>query len=418
MNQRCLLMIAYHYPPMGGAGVQRAQKFARYLPEHGWIPTVLTVKHTHSYAQSRDYPGPPEEISILRTPALRLPVWLPFSMRHAIERWVLVLDGQVGWYPFALRASQKMISQSTISAIFSTSAPYTSHLIAMRLKKQSSIPWIADFRDPWVAGLTDRYPTRTHRWINLLLEKKVFHTADAIILNTPEAAALYRERYRNLAGEKIHYIPNGFDPADLLGSAQTSQIVNAKFTIVHSGSLYRSTRSGRYFVRAVHMLLSQGRINRERLTVRLIGHLDPETPHLVKTLDMQDVFNLPGYVSHAESVQSLCNADLLVLLPSLGEGSELYIPGKLYEYLAAGKPILALAQPGAVTRLLEELQVGDIIDPYQVAEIAGGIEKYYRRWIEGSLPSLVQPDMIQQFDRRHLTARLASLLDKLTTGTT
>jgi hypothetical protein len=180
---RRVLMVAYYFPPLGGAGVQRTLKFVKYLPEFDWQPVVLATKV--SDARLRD-PSLEKEIpatvSVCRTPALTLPARLPWRLRSFIARWLLLVDEQLGWLPFAVSQGQRMIEEHGVEAIYTTSAPYTSHLIGARLKQRTGLPWVADFRDPWVGNVSSTFPTGFHLELAKRFESQVLQGAERVIV--------------------------------------------------------------------------------------------------------------------------------------------------------------------------------------------------------------------------------------------
>lgn len=411
---KSVLMVAYLFPPTGGAGVQRTLKFAKYLPETGWRPLVLTARPDLHRPQDPELLDElPKEVLVRRTGVARLPAALPFRLRDWISRWLLVVDEQVGWLPIAIREGQRWIQQLHPDVIYSTSSPYTCHLAAQRLSQSNHLPWVADFRDPWVAGLSDHFPTPLHRRRALRLEAGVFESANRVVLNTERALAFYRLRYPHLPPDRMSAIPNGFDGQDTTPTGSQNIHAKRKFTLVHSGTLYQKTRSGCNLVRAVSSLVGNGHIPADAIELHFYGNLDPATRQELESSNLSSVIQQHGYVSHRESLQALQMADLLVLIPSTGAGSELYIPAKLYEYLAAGKPILAMAEAGAAADLVNECGAGIVLGPHDTSAVAEVILSYYHRWRSNQPVAGPNPGVLARYDRRALTFRLAQIFDEL-----
>lgn len=408
-----VLVIAYYFPPLGGAGVQRTLKFVKYLPDYGWLAHVLTVHDQASLQDSSLVAEIPAEIPITRTPFLRLPARLPWRLRNFISRWFLIVDEQLGWLPYAVSAGQRIIAESgDIQAIYSSSAPYTAHLIASQLHRRTKLPWVADFRDPWMENPTLKFPTALHRITNERLERSIFAEADRIILNTDTSRQCYIQKYSNLPATKFITIPNGYDQADLSITRQESP-VDPAFTIVHLGSLYRKTRSSEYFLRALHEAFQAGRLAPGKVRVHFVGAIDKETKDFVRQLKLSDCVELLGYLPHQQALNYLFAADLLLLIPSYGEGSELFVPAKLFEYLASLKPILCLAEPGACADLILQARAGWVVSPKANREIADQLVSIYQQWEAGNLE--IKPDrkMIASYERRMLTGQLAHLLSEI-----
>ena len=163
---RQVLFVTYYFPPLGGAGVQRALKFVKYLPQFGWKASVLTVRPPRGRLLDASLLEEiPASASVFRTAAPALPLWLPWRFRSLVARWLLPVDEQIGWLPLAARGGSQMLRATQFDLLLSSSAPYTSHLIAARLKDSAGLPWIADFRDPWIGNISSAYPTRLHQRI-------------------------------------------------------------------------------------------------------------------------------------------------------------------------------------------------------------------------------------------------------------
>ncbi len=408
-----VLVIAYYFPPLGGAGVQRTLKFVKYLPEYGWLPHVLTVQDNASLQDSSLAAEIPAEVSITRTPILRLPPRLPWRLRNFISRWFLLVDEQVGWLPYAVSAGQRIIAESgDIQAIYSTSAPYTAHLIARHLHRRTQLPWVADFRDPWVENPYIKFPTSLHRRMNEHLEQSIYTEANRVILNTNVARKRYIQKYSDLPATKFITIPNGYDQADLPLSSPVAK-TDPVFTIVHLGSLYHKTRSSEYFLRALHEAFQAGALLPDILRIRFIGDIDKETKYFVRQFKLSDCIELLGYLPHYQALNYMFAADLLLLIPSYGKGGELFVPAKLFEYLASMKPILCLAEPGACADLILQARAGWVVSPTANREIADQLVNLYQQWVAGNLIINPDRDMIASFERRKLTGQLANLLTEI-----
>lgn len=414
---RNVLMVAYFFPPLGGAGVQRTLKFVKYLPEYGWQPSVLTARSAHTgRLVDADLQGEiPAGMAVHRTPALMLPPRLPWRLRRAITRWLLVVDEQLGWWPYAVHLGSEIIESEKIEALYTTSAPFTDHLVGYALKRrQPALPWVADFRDPWVDNFDLSFATSTHRSLASKLEQRVFFTADRVILNTPAAREFYRRKYPQLANDRLVAIENGYDPADFAGVMPHRLKDEPRFTIAHVGSIYGQKRTPRPFFEAVQQALAAGLVSRADLRILFVGAYGGKASReLNQSLGLADVVDLVGYVDHRQSIAYVLAADLLLLILGGGQGSELVAPAKLFEYLAAGKPILALAADGAAAGIVHEARAGVVVDPEDIPSIAQHIAVFYQRWRAGQPGSVPDPAVVARFDRRRLTARLAQTLEEI-----
>ena len=408
-----VLVIAYYFPPLGGAGVQRTLKFVKYLPDYGWLPHVRTVQDSASLQDSSLAAEIPAEIPITRTPILRLPPRLPWRLRNFISRWFLIVDEQLGWLPYAVSAGQRIIAESgDLQAIYSSSSPYTAHLIARHLHCRTQLPWVADFRDPWVENPYIKFPTSLHRGTNEHLEQSIFKEAERVILNTDVSRQCYIQKYSDLPASKFITIPNGYDQADLPLSRYEAQI-DSVFTIAHLGSHYQKTRSSEYFLRALHDTFQAGKLLPDKVRARFIGAIDKETKDFIRQFELSSCVELVGYLPHRQALNYLFEADLLLLIPSYGKGGELFVPAKLFEYLASMKPILCLAEPGACADLILQARAGWVVSLTVYSEIADQLVGIYQQWEAGNLIINPDRDLIASFERRKLTGQLANLLTEI-----
>lgn len=409
---RRVLVVAFYFPPQGGAGVQRTLKFVKYLPEFGWQPVVLTVTGSGSTLRDESLAREvPSTVSVHRTPALLLPRLMPWRVRRWLARWLLVVDEQVGWLPFAVARGKCLIQETGIAAIYTTSAPYTDHLIGLRLKRATGRPWVADLRDPWVDNPALAFASPFHRrWVERL-EQQTFFEADRVVVNTATALDLYRRKYPEVGSNRLLAIPNGYDPDDFSDVAPT-MLDRMRFQIVHVGSLYGQMRTARPFLQALHSLVEDGALPRERVQVSFVGNVGREVAALVQEYALDDVVHLIGYVTHRESIAYLLAADLLLLIPTSGPGSEVFVPAKAFEYLAVGRPILTLATPGATVDLMVEARAGPVVAPGDVPAIGAHLVALYTRWQQGDLAGTTDPQVVARHDRRALAGRLAAVLDE------
>jgi glycosyltransferase involved in cell wall biosynthesis len=272
---------------------------------------------------------------------------------------------------------------------------------------------VADFRDPWMGNPYMNIPTTFHRRLNQQLEQSVFIEADRVILNTARSRQYYTQKYSTLSAEKFSTIPNGYDQSDLPSTSQDVQM-NSVFTIAHLGSLYQNTRSSEYFLAALREAFESGKLPSDKIQVRFIGNIDKETQGLVSQFKLGGNVELLGYLPHQQALSQLFAADLLLLIPSYGAGSDLFVPAKLYEYLASRKPILCLADHGDSANLILKTQAGSIVPPTDTGKIIEHLVSLFQIWQNGNL--FITPDqkLIQTFERRQLTGQLAKIFNELT----
>ncbi|OWW20391.1 glycosyltransferase [Noviherbaspirillum denitrificans] len=340
-----VLMIAYHYPPLrGSSGIQRTLKFSRYLSEHEWSPVVLSA-HPRSYASTSDdqVAEIPKEVPVHRAFALDTSRHLAIKGRYL--GWLALPDRWVTWWLGAVPAGLRMIRKYQPEVIWSTYPIATAHLIGLALHRITGIPWVADMRDP----MTDTsYPAnpltrKVYRWI----ERKTVTHATKIVCTTPGTIRMYRERFPDIPASRFCVIENGYDEENFQSAesaAKPSVSGTRPFTLVHSGVIYPSERDPRPFFEALSELLRNGRIapGSLQVTLRATGH-DGYLKELIAQHKIESVVVLAPPIPYRDALAEMLAADGLLILQASNCNHQ--IPAKLYEYLRARRPILALTDP-------------------------------------------------------------------------
>lgn len=418
-----LLIVGYHFPPRGGVAAQRLVKFARYLPEFGWQPLVLTPEAAGEPLLDPALEAEVQGVEVVRTRMLSLdpahgwarerglggrrrPAEGPRRSLRAQVRWLLLPDDKVGWVPWALRAGRGLIARRAIRALLSSSPPATSHLIALRLHRATGLPWVADFRDPWTGHPNLYFPTRWHRRWCVGLERAIVREATAVTVTTPAIAADLAARHAT-GPDRYVVLPNGYDPDDFAGLVRRP---HDRLTLLYAGTFQAYTPGPRrtpvYLLDAVAALLRRHPALRGRLRLVLLGpdpaHLQP----LVAARGLADVVETPGFASHRASVQAMVEADVLLLLQ--GDNETRTIAAKTFEYLAARRPILAALPEGENAAFCRSVGVEPVLPPRDVA----GMERLLHRVALAGADALPvpPPEVVRRYDRRLVTGRLAALL--------
>ena len=435
-----VLCIAYYFPPMGLSGVQRTVKFLKYLPEFGWEPSVLTVKDTGYLAYDESlFDDLMDEMPIVRTGSLD-PLRLYGLLRRAfsnspdqsemgerrnrrqntserarhlfsvLNRILFIPDGKIGWLPFAVAAGSRLLSHLDFDIISATGPPFTSHLIGGILKKFFRKPLVLDFRDVWENQFID-YPTWMHRTLNETLERAVLKTADAVISNNAPTDADLRGRCHQSEAPKFHVITHGFDPEDFKKWDGFLRPSERKFTVTYCGAFYER-RTPEPFLRALRTLLDEHPTIASDLKAVFVGLFPEQYQKLIERLGLKQVVEVNSYVPHKESVRYLLEADLLWLTISKGKASETIAPGKLFEYFGARKPILACVPEGTAAQTVRSLGNSVVVPPDDVDAIRDALLSYYRNWLEGKSVE-TDPRILERYDRRKLTEKLAGIFDAL-----
>ena len=425
---RTVLFVAYHYPPMRSPGVERSAKFSRYLPEFGyrtqvvgtgafgsprdgviraWEPLALYRRLFNPAARGQ---GPAATRTRTRGPLAGL------SARA--RRWLLVPDGQVTWLPGAALSALRWVRRHGADLICTTSPPASAHLLGRLLKAQTGLPWIADFRDAWLYDPLDpallEMPGR--RELERRLEERVIADADAVIAATVTTADDFRARYPAEAA-KVRVVTNGFDPADEAPPPREAEPHGARdlgrLRLVHTGSFAYSHpgRAIEPLERALRRLVDTEPAWCDRLELVLVGELSPAEQAAMEPLAELGIVRLEGAVDRGAALAFQRRADALLLVDHPRPWPASNAPGKLFEYLAAGKPILALCGEGEVRRTVGELGAGLWAAPDQADAIEEALRRLWEGWRQGTAPRAGAG--LERFHRRELTRQLAACFDEV-----
>lgn len=416
-SRRGLLMVAFHFPPDNSStGVLRSLKFARHLLDLGWRSHVLSVD-PDMYA---DCDRALEAQIPAQIPVQRLPC------HDAKQRWSIagrypaivgVPDRFGSWRQPAVRAGRALIRQGVVQAIYSTYPVPSAHLIALTLKRHSGLPWIADFRDPWAGGGGRGWRYRIDAW----LESRVVAAADCVLANTEAAREDFLARYPRLPPERFVTLPNGYDETDFQDLPAPDR---DHFHIVYPGSVNRSNRDPAPLLRAVGALLRADRLPRALTRITLLGcgpaGNQPWLHELLATEGLTDITRIEvSRVPYRDSLERLARAGLLVVLNEAATDTggdlayaRLMVPAKVYEYLRLGRPFLVLCGEGAVARLLARTGGGLACYATDQDRIQDYVSQAFAAWRTGS-DGAPSGDRVITFERRRLSERLATELDRL-----
>lgn len=408
-----LLMIAYHYPPEGeGSGVLRTLKFSRYLPRHGWEPHILTLAES-SYRIRDDALRdqiPPEAV-VHRTASLDAS--RHFAIRGRFLSCMAIPDPHVWWLPFAFPRGLGVIRRRGIDALYSTSPMASAHLVALALKRATRVPWVADFRDPWIEEGVHPRPGNLRDRVERSLERSVVRTADRLTMTTPPLRDEILGRHPDLPQDRARVIYNGYDETDF--TAVTPGGDSSRFEMIHAGLVTAEFRDPSPVFRAVAALIREGKVPRTEVRITFLGG----GPYVgsaafresISAHGLDDVVEIAPRVSHGESLMRLARAGALLLLQA-SDDTRALIPAKAFEYLRISRPILALTMPGATADLLRGLDGCHVHAPSETEDLRRTIGTLYDRWRaspEGG--RITRP--IERFERSVLAGELARLLHDL-----
>ncbi|MHB1233259.1 MAG: glycosyltransferase [Burkholderiales bacterium] len=363
-----VLMIAYHFPPLAGSsGIQRTLRFAKYLPEFGWEPLILTA-HPRAYERtSADLLAEiPEGAVVVRAPAFDTA--RHFSVAGRYLGFLARPDRWISWLPGATIAGLSMIRRYRPDVIWSTYPIATAHLIGAALSKRSGLPWVADFRDPMAQ---DGYPTDPRVWRSFKqIEERAAREATLCTFTTPGTVRLYSERYPQAAG-RFKVIENGYDEETFAGLTPGSAPLNpGKITLLHSGIVYPSERDPTQFLQAIRTLIDTGKISAGQLRVWFRASMHEDFLRaLTDKFGLNACIELLPPIPYNDALDEMMRADVLLIMQASNCNDQ--IPAKLYEYLRAGRPILALTDPvGDTAGVLRDAGIGAIA-PLDQADAIG-----------------------------------------------
>ena len=367
-----VLIVTYYWPPGSGAGVQRWLKFSKYLPQYGWEPFILTVDPQYAAYPSIDSTLEkeiPVNVKVFRTKATdwfriysknksKIPTAgfannYDNSFKGILFRFLrgnlFIPDPRKGWNRFALRKALEIIEKEGITCIVTTSPPHSTQLIGLKLKRRyPGIRWIADLRDPWtdIYYYKKFYPAFFPRMIDSAYEKNVLSSADRIITVGKSLKELFASKIAGIE-EKIEVISNGYDEDDFKALHSSNPKV---FTISYIGTL-----SGVYpvtgFLKALNILTENGIGYRLRFT----GIVSPEQKEMICTAAGNANIEFIPFSGHSIAVANMLDTSALLLVIPDHASSGSIITGKLFEYLASGKPIICIGPvDGDAAGILEE----------------------------------------------------------------
>ena len=431
--EKKVLIITYYWPPSGGSGVQRWLKFTKYLPSLGWKPYIFTPANPSFAIRDesllRDVP---EEAEIIH-----FPIWEPYeaffklsglfggsrksakptdlvsvkkkSIFQQVSTWVrgnfFIPDPRVFWVKPSVKFLLKYLNDHGIKTIITTGPPHSVHLIGLNLKrKKTSLKWIADFRDPWSEwGFLDSLRVGSiARSIHRKLEAQVTKTADEVITITP----FYVRKFEKLSGRPVKLLTNGYDEEDFKNLAIMK---HEKFILRHAG-IVNEKCDPRPFMLAVKNLLLQQTALRSELVIDFVGEVHPDFKAFVQNDDvLKKITTFTPTIPHKQLMKFYGESAILLLVLTGYKDAEGYMPGKLFEYLATGLPVLGIGpEQGDAAMLLNHTGAGVMIDGSHEAAIQAFILEKLEAWKRPG--NTIQPSGYQVYSRGAITRTLVEML--------
>jgi glycosyltransferase involved in cell wall biosynthesis len=429
---RKVLIITYYWPPSGGSGVQRWLKFVKYLPQTGVMPYVFTPENPafdiRDESLLRDVP---EEAEVIR-----FPIWEPYNAFFRISKWfggkkstrptdlvstkkgslfqrvstwlrgnILIPDPRVFWVNPSVKFLHDFIQDHKIDTIITTGPPHSMHLIGYRLKKKNaSLKWLADFRDPWSEwGFLDTLMVGTMaRRIHRRLEGEVLKTADLVTTITP----FYVRRFERLSGRKVHLLTNGYDEDDFV---ELNPVRTTQFIIRHVG-IVNEKCNPRPFMQALKAAMARDGALASLVRVDFVGEVHPAfRGYVEKDPELLKVTTFTPTVPHKTLIRLYNESSLLLLVLEGYRDAEGYMPGKLFEYIATGLPVLGVGPAnGDANELMKAAGVGRMVEGKEGEMIEEEILRVFANW--SSRETRISSPRSGEHSRKNLTTKLATLI--------
>jgi glycosyltransferase involved in cell wall biosynthesis len=422
-----VLIITYYWPPAGGPGVQRWLKFVKYLRDYDIEPVVYTVANPQypivDHTLEKDLPNNLE--------VLRFPIWEPNNLfaffkkpranqsagflnpnpgffgkiAQYIRANFFIPDARKYWIQPSVRFLKTHLKEDQIDLIISTGPPHSVHLIGLALKRDLQLPWIADFRDPWTGiDYFDQLPlTASSLAKHHMLEKEVLDEADAVLV----VGNTMKENFEALS-KNVHVLSNGYDTEAIDANTSPAHL-DTTFSITHVGAM-NSDRNPNILWQVLADLCLENSDFEKDFELKLIGHIAPQVQESISKSGLQNVRYL-GYLNHQDIHRYQETSQVLLLSVNQVSSAKGIVTGKVFEYLKARRPILAIGPvDGDLAAILKETKAGEIVDFTDAKKLKEILLNLYRNFKEGKVS--LESTHIEQYHRKHLTEELSKIIKK------
>ena len=422
-----VLIVSYFFPPISNMGSHRILRFVRHLRDFGWEPVVLTGKLTTGpLCDQRLLEKVPADLEVERIDSVDLTeLWAKVARRQEgtpaiptgkpapvktqglttfLNRWVMIPDKCFPWIQPAARAGERLIREKNIQAIYSTADPLTDHLVALRLTRRTGVRWAAEFRDLWLGSpyFARSHPTPVHRAIHARMERRVVAGAAMVVCLSRGIERYFAATYPSC---RTRILYNCFDPEEY----GTAPAPSDRFTVLYAGALY-SSRSPEPFFAGWARFLAQHRLTPADAEFVIVGGSpDLDLSAMAKRHGVEPSFRLVGRVSHAEALRRMQAATVLLAVQSPED--DVHVPGKLFEYIGARRPLLAMSRPCETAETILGDKLGWVAEPEE-ASVAAGLSEIYEAWKRRGHHGLAL-QTAEQFGIRERTRQLAALLEEI-----
>lgn len=424
-----VLIISYYWPPAGGPGVQRWLKFAKYLPSYGVQPVMYVPENPHYPLVDASLETEiPKEVRVIKKP-----IWEPYTLSDIVSKNntkeissgiipaqenqgflqkvmlfirgnFFIPDARKFWAKPSAGFLKHFLKEENITTVITTGPPHSLHLIGMKLKKEIRVKWIADFRDPWTSiGYHEKMKLQgAARRKHQRLEKKVLQQADQIIVTS----SVTKEEFQGLTDVPVTLITNGYD-IEKIPSVKPDE----DFTVSHIGSLL-SGRNPEQLWQALGELVREDAEFAQQFKLKLVGTVGEAVITSIKKQGLEPYLQTEGYISHQEALVRQRQSQVLLLIEIDQEQTKAIIPGKLFEYMVSGRPILAVGPADSdPERIIQETNTGSFFTYQDKDKMKMYLRSCYGAYSQGNLKTF--PIGLQQYSRKNLTKELVKVLDNL-----
>lgn len=420
-----VLLVTYYWPPAGGPGVQRWINFVKYLPEYGLEPIVFIPENpTYPLLDNSLLNQIPSTIRIIKEPIIEPYSWASIFSKNKTKRissgiipkqekqsklerlllWIrgnfFIPDARKFWINPSVTKIKKILKEENITTLITTGPPHSIHLIGLQLKKECSIKWLADFRDPWTTigyynqlKLT-KWAHQKHKY----LEQSVLNAADSILVTSKNT----KEEFKNITNTEINVITNGY-----VGEKPDVKL-SEKFTLSHIGSLL-TDRNPSLLWEVLSDMLNEIDGFKNDLEIKLIGIVGDGVKDSLHANGLENYVDEVGYIAHNKVTSYQASSQLLLLLEIDAKKTRGIIPGKLFEYLKAKRPILAIGpESWEAGEMVEQHNAGYYLKLKDKQVLRNILERWYSDFKKGQL--VCNSSDIEQYHRRALTKKLSEVL--------
>ncbi len=428
MKPKKLLIITYYWPPAGGPGVQRWLKFVKYLPDFGVQPIVYLPENPTYPIVDENLVNEVSDKAII----LKHKIFEPYQLASFFSKnktkkissgiipnqkrqsfldkvflWIrgnlFIPDARIFWVKPSVAFLEKYILENDIDTIVTSGPPHSLHLIGLRLKHTLNVKWFADFRDPWT---TIGY----HKSLRLSndaakkhkkLEHQVLNTADTIIVTSNTT----KTEFQAITNKPIEVITNGYDTENI-----ANHVLDTRFSLAHIGS-FLSERNPNILWECLVELITEIPDFGSHLEIKLIGAVSPEVLETIAQFELKPYLKTLGYVSHSEAIAQQRKSQVLLLIEINSQDTKSIIPGKLFEYMVSGRPIIAIGPQGSdFAEIIYNTNTGVFFDYSEKMKLKSVLLGFYNQFLEGKLHSNALG--LQQYSRKSLTEKLVEILHK------